>query len=175
MLLIMIARSRTSKALYPLYLIPLLVLPVLGSGIMAKSCAAAETANKSKNSKDKSMNSALKELSKVKCLCTEATGEGGEMPREYQLYLKVAAMGPEAKPDLLKIAKTGTPAGRIYAAVLLYAVDHKLGLKSLKAMENCKDTMDFRSGCKGSTVTLGEAASKLHESGNFLGFTLGAK
>lgn len=169
------ANRKLLSPLSILYLIPLLVLPVIASGIMAKSCAAAETATNSKNPKDKSMNIALKELSKVKCLCTAAIGEGREMPREYQLYLKVAALGPEAKPDLLKIAKTGSPAGRIYAAVLLYAIDAKLGLKTLKAMENCKDTMDFRSGCKGTTVTLGEAASKLHESGNFLGFTLGAK
>lgn len=169
------ANRKLLSPLSILYLVPFLVLPVVASGIMAKSCAAAETANNSKNPKDKSMNIALKELSKVKCLCTATIGEGREMPREYQLYLKVAALGPEAKPDLLKIAKTGSPAGRIYAAVLLYAIDAKLGLKTLKAMENCKDTMDFRSGCKGTTVTLGEAASKLHESGNFLGFTLGAK
>lgn len=169
------ANRKLLSPLSILYLVPFLVLPVVASGIMAKSCAAAETATNSKNPKDKSMNIALKELSKVKCLCTATIGEGREMPREYQLYLKVAALGPEAKPDLLKIAKTGSPAGRIYAAVLLYAIDAKLGLKTLKAMENCKDTMDFRSGCKGTTVTLGEAASKLHESGNFLGFTLGAK
>ena len=122
-----------------------------------------------------SMKEAIEKLRTAKVLASAETGEAAEPPDEYQAFLAVVPKVKEAEPELLKIVETGTPAGKIYAAVLLYYVDSKFGLKTLKKLESSKEELKFQSGCKVCHDTVGNVAHALGTEGRFLTFTLGAK
>jgi len=117
----------------------------------------------------------LKTLREAKLLSTGIAGEGGEQPAEFSAYLEAARKGAGIKGALEEIVRKGSPAGKIYAAALVYAIDHDRGMVLLEELEKCGESLTFQSGCKVSHDTVANAARSLRTTGNYLGFTLGAK
>lgn len=117
----------------------------------------------------------LRTLREARVLSTGIAGEGGEQPAEFSAYLEAAGSGAGIKGSLEEIVKGGSPAGKIYAAALVYAVDHDRGMALLAQLEKCGESLTFQSGCKVSHDTVANAARSLRTTGNYLGFTLGAK
>lgn len=117
----------------------------------------------------------LKTLREAKLLSTGIAGEGGGQPAEFGAYLEAARKGAGIKGSLEEIVRKGSPAGKIYAAALVYAIDHDRGMALLQELEKCGDNLTFQSGCKVSHDTVANAARSLRTTGNYLGFTLGAK
>lgn len=114
-------------------------------------------------------------LRNARILALGNDGESSEPAREFKAYLSAAVKGSAVREQLIDIADKGSPAGRIYAASLLYAVDRDLGLKKLKQLQSSTETVDFQSGCTVKTQIVGNIARSLVTEGRFLQFTIGSR
>lgn len=110
-----------------------------------------------------------------------ADGEIGEGPHPSECYLayREALVEPEkiTEEQLQELHKKATPAGKLYAACMAHyaRIARKQPAnadRDLKELVNDKSKFFYRSGCRGTNSTVGEAATKLLEEKKFLSFTL---
>lgn len=108
-------------------------------------------------------------------LTTEQTGEGGEVSPQYKAFIEAAKQGPRIKNELIDLIENASPAGKLYAATLLYGIDNKLGLEKLKQLSSCQNKIEFQSGCEVAIDTVANVALALSQNGRYLTWTLAAK
>jgi hypothetical protein len=125
----------------------------------------------------KHISGSLQELSKANMLCSAEIGEAPGPQPVWLAYQKALKELPSTKEeDLWALFKNGTPAGRIYAAMLLYAKEPEVGKKALTMLGTSNATVDFRAGCMKECVGVWQVASDLYSKSKYLTLALsGAK
>lgn len=114
-------------------------------------------------------------LKTAKQLSSADVGEAATPLREYQAFLAVAPIAGSQRSEIDKLLIEGSPAGKLYGASLLYAIDHKAGLTALQQLADSKEKVTYRSGCEVMNETVGNIAQNLLKTGRFMDWTLGAK
>lgn len=95
------------------------------------------------------------------------TGFGRSQTKDFLAYEKALSLGGTVRADLEELLKTASPAGRLYAAILLERLDPPAGIEALKHMltDNSIVTFGFH-GCGGMTGPLWMTAKTLIEQPN---------
>lgn len=90
------------------------------------------------------------------------TGYGLSQTKDFLAYEKALALGGKIRKEVEDLLVTGSPAGRLYAAILLERLDPKAGRKALENMlsDNSIVTFGFY-GCGGTTGPLWRIAKVL--------------
>jgi hypothetical protein len=75
----------------------------------------------------------------------------------YQAFEEAIAQGSQIRPEIEYVLQAGTPAGRVYAAVLLRRLDEQAGEAAITQLRT-EEVMVMRfSGCDRSPVSMAEA------------------
>jgi hypothetical protein len=114
----------------------------------------------------------LMTLSKAASFDTQAGGEGAASQnfREYLKAKEIIATLPTA--DLTWLLENGTPAGRLYAAVLLWECGRVSKELSFGKLLTDKDAVRFRSGCEIETTSVKTIAQAFNDKNQYLDFKL---
>jgi len=99
-------------------------------------------------------------------------GEGGGPSKFRRAYQQALPLAAKHKDELKYITEAGSPAGRIYAAMLLHHADKESGKKALISLSCCNGTVVYRSGCEIMHEGIWNIASKLYSDGKFLSLQL---
>ena len=114
-------------------------------------------------------------LKTAKQFSSATVGEAAAPSKEYQAFLAVAPLAGSPRGEIDSLIREGSPAGKLYGASLLYAVDHKAGLAALNKLADSQEKVTYRSGCEVMNETAGAIARSLLKTGRFMDWTLGAK
>ncbi|HMY52585.1 MAG TPA: hypothetical protein PK671_06515 [Candidatus Obscuribacter sp.] len=114
-------------------------------------------------------------LKTAKQFSSATVGEAAAPSKEYQAFLAVAPLAGSHRGEIDSLIREGSPAGKLYGASLLYAVDHKAGLAALNKLADSQEKVTYRSGCEIMNETAGAIARSLLKTGRFMDWTLGAK
>lgn len=99
-------------------------------------------------------------------------GEGAESSAYFNAYKALVAHGVTADDTALQsLLKSDSPAGRLYAAAILWDLDKNAGLAAFKSLQVDKSAVSYQSGSKGYPTTVSEVASSFLEKGSFLDFS----
>jgi hypothetical protein len=106
----------------------------------------------------------LKVLAKADTVAFGGVGIAGNTLPPTEAYEKLAAArDPALKPALERLLDTATPAGKVYAAVLLDHLDPAAGREAWQRLSRESAVVDTFSGCIAGRTTLAEyAAARLN-------------
>ncbi len=114
----------------------------------------------------------LKVLQQAPSLDDGVIGEAPESSKSWQAYRKALPAAAQTKPQLLSMIDDATPAGRIYAAMLLYHADKAAGKAAFTRLSQYKSTVDFKSGCRMTSAGGWQIASEFFSNGKYLTLAL---
>ncbi|MBX9667746.1 MAG: hypothetical protein K2X93_09020 [Candidatus Obscuribacterales bacterium] len=115
----------------------------------------------------------LKELSQSPSLCAREVGDTNKPSKIWLAYEKAVAEAKlEQKPLLWSMFKNSTPAGRIYASMILHHIDKEEGQKALALLSCCNGTVNYRSGCAVATVGIWQVASDLYSRAKYMNIAI---
>ena len=116
---------------------------------------------------------------KAQCLITLSTakrfedkqiGEGGSPSKIYKAYEEAfKSSGSIKKEDYEGLLQNGTPAGRVYGAMLLRDTGNADNKNSFGKLSKDESKIDFQSGCEVSKDTVSAIAKSFIKSGDYLG------
>ncbi len=113
----------------------------------------------------------LKTLMKASSFDDGMRGESPHPSENYVAYQQASAMLNELTIDDLNIVMSqGSPAGRLYAAVLLTEQGRVGKNLTFEKLLNDNAKVEYHSGCKGTSSTVGEIARSLNDTGKYLNF-----
>jgi hypothetical protein len=113
----------------------------------------------------------LQTLLKAKTWNDGVRGEGPEISKNFLAYSDaVAILSKLRTEDLEYVLKSGTPAGRIYAAMLLKQSGRDN--QSFQKLLADKSTVDYVSGCKAMSAAVQDIARSFIDKGCYLNFSL---
>jgi hypothetical protein len=114
----------------------------------------------------------ITKLSKAKSFDSGEQGEGARSPN-YTAYAEASGMisALETK-DLEWLLANGTPAGKLYGAVLLKQTGRVGDNDSFKKLEKDTRKVAYLSGCKGFETSVGEVARGFMKDGYFMNFKI---
>lgn len=114
--------------------------------------------------------SALDVVGKSRILYDAAVGDGGDKPYEFSCYKLLLLNGKDHWSDFEKMLKTGTPAGRVYAAVLLYKTDKPKALPLIEPLLKDTTSLPMQSGCLILDTTIQKEVENLLDTGDIFTF-----
>lgn len=117
----------------------------------------------------------LKELSTVNELADSQSNQSRHRTKGWAAYTKALALASSHKAELSAIFKNGTPAGRIYAAMLIYHADKAAGKEALGTLLTCKGSVSYQDGCMLTPVAICQVAADLNGKGSFKELALDGK
>ncbi len=121
----------------------------------------------------------IKTLFSAQAMYSSATGESGAMSKEYEAYRKLVeekskdSVGSTKYLNLL--LAYGTAPAKLYAVSALARSEPTKAKDLLKEWRNSKETVQYLSGCKGTSESLGTIAEAFLAKGRYLDFELGQK
>ena len=113
----------------------------------------------------------LKKLATANALEDDTVGDAPG-PSEIQKIFKALRAKPPKLEDLIIATKYGSPAGQMYAAILIYAHDAEKGKAALVNLSTCNATLNYKSGCMQITAGVWDVASKLYSDGKYMNLKL---
>ena len=121
--------------------------------------------------KNYNMPEALRKIKVATSFDDSVVGEAASRSDNYKAYAEaVDQIQGLTVDDLNNVLESGTPAGKIYAAVLLHQsskVGHNLSFDKLL---NDKSAVAYKSGCKVMNTTVGEIAKTFVDTGSYHNF-----
>jgi hypothetical protein len=90
-----------------------------------------------------------------------AVGAAAQRSDTFKAFAKAYAAGSALREDLEWLLRHASPAGRLYAALVLGKIDKNAGTKALESLKQDSDTVEYRSGSLLATRTVGELASDM--------------
>ncbi len=90
-----------------------------------------------------------------------ALGIAGVPSKIYQAFEQALPAGKTSRSDVDRLLQESTPAGRIYATMLLVKLDPKVGRKLLEQMRSDQTPLTEASGCEISRTTVGAAVDDI--------------
>jgi hypothetical protein len=107
----------------------------------------------------------LRELERADVVAFGGVGFAGELLPVTRAYEAVAGeLTDGLRPDLDHLLERGTPAGKVYAAVLLGRLDPAAGRAAWRRLAGDQSPVATFTGCIQGSSTLGEYAAAQHES-----------
>ncbi len=104
----------------------------------------------------------LVRLKSAYCFDGQYTGYAGSKSENYLAYEDCGAKGAKIRVQLERLVHSGSPAGRLYAAMLLRRIDKKSGDTALRAMAKDQTAVDYNFvGCSPMQGTVAFVASRL--------------
>lgn len=106
----------------------------------------------------------LRELEQATTVAWGGIGFANTVPPATQAYYELAeADDPGLRPSLERLVDKAKPAGRIYAAALLTALDPDAGRAAWSRLSKDSSEVSTFSGCIGGKTTVAQLASaRLH-------------
>lgn len=92
---------------------------------------------------------------------TRRLKEGADGADVIAAFQKAIEAGEGIRTDLKWLSENATPAGKIYAALLLNRIDSEAGIKTLNRMKSDKDIVVYKKGNESVHYTVGEVAIDL--------------
>jgi len=97
-------------------------------------------------------------------------GEGGDASKVYKAYEEAFKISDSIKKeDLDWLVKNGTPAGKVYGAMLLRGTGKASDKDSFGLLTNDESKIEFQSGCEVSKDTVSAIAKSFIKSGEYFG------
>jgi len=104
----------------------------------------------------------LRTLKKARHFCGRYVGYTTEQTNAFKAYEQALAQGPKIRAQLEEIVKDGSPAGKLYSAILIQKFDSTAGLAALKNLESDQDVVAYNfEGCVFWSKPVSEVASLL--------------
>jgi hypothetical protein len=103
----------------------------------------------------------LMTLSKATRLEGKALGAVAKPSQLYQAFEQALKSGKSIRPEIEQLLREATPAGRIYAAMLLVKLDPKAGRQLLEQMKSDQTALTEASGCRSSQTSVGAAVADI--------------
>ena len=103
----------------------------------------------------------LEVLRKAEHLDDSAIGYAAKRSETFQAFDQALSAGDSIRADLDWLVKHASPAGRIYAAILINHIDKEAGRKVLESLKSDKDIVNYRSGSLVEDRSVGELAADL--------------
>lgn len=114
----------------------------------------------------------VKELLNARQFADQVGGEGGRH-KEYLVFQAAQRHGRSLQPvDLKMLSDKASPAGRLYAAVLLLSSGGGNRDKVFASLIGDNAQVSYTSGCKSVEVTVADIARQLREKGSFHNFKI---
>lgn len=108
------------------------------------------------------LHSCCVDLSDVDILEGAEVGRFSDKSSTYRAYEACFAMGPCINDELVLLTQHASPAGRLYAVLLLRQFNSPAGVEALKEMQTSGQQVRVRwGGCVSRYITMGKAATKL--------------
>lgn len=120
----------------------------------------------------KNLSGPLKELCKAPALVNGLNGYNTSPSKVWLAYQQALSTAKDHQAELKAIFKNGSPAGRIYAAMLLHSADQEAGMKALATLSTCNGTVPYQTGCEVMDVGVWEVAGELYNKGRYLDLPL---
>lgn len=99
-------------------------------------------------------------------------GEAPTLSKNYLAYSEASAISSALSlDDLNYIMEHGTPAGKLYAAILLTSGSRVGKNLTFEKLLNDKSPVDYKSGCRGLRTTVGEVAKSFNDTGKYMNFS----
>jgi hypothetical protein len=106
----------------------------------------------------------LQELERAEVVAFGGVGFAGEVLSVTKAFDTVAEqLSPALRPRLGRLLDRASPAGRVYAAVLLGRVDREAGREAWERLAGDRAPVETFSGCVKNRTTLAEYAAAQHE------------
>lgn len=116
----------------------------------------------------------LKKLMKATSFDDDQKGESPDFTPNCKAYLEASNMIYALElSDLDYVLERGSPAGRIYAAVLIKQSGRAGDNLSFDKLLKDNATVSYQSGCKAMSTTVAEVAKSFIEKGKFFNFSFG--
>ena len=113
-------------------------------------------------------------LSKADKFYGPTPGETGATPVQKAYLEATGNVGSLETEDLNWLLKKGSPAGRIYAAVLFWQTGRVGTNKSFALLTSDNSAVEYQDGCKVMGSKVSEIAKSLIDSQKFMNFQLGS-
>lgn len=109
----------------------------------------------------------LQTLNLAKRFCGRNTGIDFAKHDEYKAYEIARTKGAAIKDELQYLLRVATPAGKLYAAILLRKIDREAGDKALVELQSNDERVHYGLwGCKFSIVPTKDVATSLLKRGD---------
>jgi hypothetical protein len=106
----------------------------------------------------------LQELERAEVVAFGGVGFAGQVLSVTRAFDAVAEqLSPELRPRLGRLLDRASPAGRVYAAVLLGRLDPQAGEAAWQRLADDRAPVETFSGCVKNRTTLAEYAAAQHE------------
>jgi len=122
--------------------------------------------------KSQKLTAPLNVLFDADSLDDQQVGEGGGPSKYRQAFEKALPVASQHMAELQYMTEAGSPAGRVYAAMLLYHADKEKGKAALVSLCRCNGTVKYRSGCEIMPEGIWKIGEKLYSDGKYLTFDL---
>lgn len=120
----------------------------------------------------------IKTLFSATIMYSSAIGESGSTSQEYEAYKKLMEELSKDKGEskyVNLLVSYGSAPAKLYAISALARTNPIKAKVLLKDLRNSKETVQYQSGCKGITESLGTIAEAFLDKGRYLDFELGQK
>jgi hypothetical protein len=88
-----------------------------------------------------------------------AVGYAAQRSDTFKAFEMAYLAGSAISEDLEWLLHNGSPAGRLYAAILIVKLDKEAGKKALESLKSDADLVEYRSGSLVETRSVGELAA----------------
>nr|WP_205862279.1 hypothetical protein [Planosporangium thailandense] len=106
----------------------------------------------------------LDDLERAETVAFGGVGFAGEVLPETRAFDTIAERcTPALRPRLERLLDAASPAGRVYAAVLIGRMDPEAGRQAWDRLAGDRAPVDTFSGCVRNRTTLAEYAAAYHE------------
>jgi hypothetical protein len=106
----------------------------------------------------------LRDLEQAEVVAFGGVGFAGEVLSVTRAFDDVAGqLSPALRPRLDRLLDRGSPAGRVYAAVLLGRLDPRAGRDAWQRLANDRSPVETFIGCVKDRTTLAEYVAVQHE------------
>ncbi|HVF50733.1 MAG TPA: hypothetical protein VNA19_11635 [Pyrinomonadaceae bacterium] len=89
-----------------------------------------------------------------------AFGGMGQKNKNYEAFARAREAGGDARAAVEDILRSGTPAGRLYAALLLREIDEEAGRRALVALQADASELEAAWDCAPDAFTVGQLAAE---------------
>lgn len=100
-------------------------------------------------------------LERASALVECESGDSNQPSRQWLIFQKILKIGSLGRDSISLLLQKGTPAGRIYGAILLQEIDPAAAEKVLKQMSIQSDKVSYARGCAVETITVGDLAKRI--------------
>src|SRR5262249_36568312 len=103
----------------------------------------------------------LETLRQAEHLDDSAIGYAAQRSPTFKAFQQALEQGSRIRPDLDWLLKNSSPAGRIYAAILIGQIDKEAGRHALESLKSDQNNVSYRTGSLVETRTVADLAADL--------------